>query len=236
LVTRTGSQIARYVFFDFFGTLVDYDPSIHPRYNAPLAFARRAASDISEDTSDACWQQAWDALDAEAARTGREFTMQQVARRYWRAIGSPSLSTNAIETLIAEYLDAWSAEVAPAAHALDCVTDLASDHGLAVVSNTHAPWLVPGLIRRFGLHRAIDHVITSVDVGWRKPHRGIFDAALKACDATATEVVFVGDNWEADVAGPRELGMSTVYVGRAAVGRPGASLRELPEVVRSLRG
>ncbi|WP_160112746.1 HAD family hydrolase [Mycobacterium sp. 3519A] len=219
------------MFFDFFGTLVDYDPSIFPRYNAPLAFARRAESDLSEAASDAHWQHAWDTLDAEAARSGREFSMYQVARRYWRAIGSPSLPANAIETLIAEYLDAWSAGVVPAAHAVDCVSDLASDHTLAVVSNTHAPGLVQGLVRRFGLHRAIDRVITSVDVGWRKPHRGIFDAALKSYGTTAADVVFVGDNWEADVVGPREMGMSTVYVGR-----PGVSLKELPAVVRSLRG
>jgi hypothetical protein len=28
--------------------LVDYDPSVHRDYNAPLAFARRAGSEISE--------------------------------------------------------------------------------------------------------------------------------------------------------------------------------------------
>src|SRR5262249_27585780 len=63
--SRGGQQIAGFVFFDFFGTLVDYDPSIHPAYNAPLAFARRAGSAISEDASDAWWQRSWDDLDNE---------------------------------------------------------------------------------------------------------------------------------------------------------------------------
>jgi putative hydrolase of the HAD superfamily len=162
--------------------------------------------------------------------------MNQVARMYWRAIGSPALGSDALETLIAEYLDAWSAGVAPAAHALECVADLASDHTLAVVSNTHAPALVPDLVRRFGFRVAIADVITSVDVGWRKPHPGIFTAALKVHHAVADDVVFVGYNWEADVVGPREMGMSAVYVGRPAAGRPSASLKDLLQVVRSLRG
>jgi len=48
------------VFFDFFGTLADDDPSVHPAGNAPLAFARRAGCAISAAESDARWQQSWD--------------------------------------------------------------------------------------------------------------------------------------------------------------------------------
>jgi len=158
-----------YVFFDFFGTLVDYDASIHPTYNAPLAFARRAGCTISETASDAHWQQAWDHLEANAARTGREFSMHQVAQTYWRSIGAPSLAHSAIEILIGEYLDTWTQSVSPAEHAIECLTDLASDHRLTIVSNTHDPALVPRLARRFGLNTAVDRVISSVTVGWRKP-------------------------------------------------------------------
>ena len=45
----------KHVFFDFFGTLVDYAPSVHPDCNAPVAFARRAGSEISEEDSNAYW-------------------------------------------------------------------------------------------------------------------------------------------------------------------------------------
>jgi len=75
--------VITHVFFDFFGTLVDYDSSVHPTPNAPWEFARRAGSKISEGASNVCWQRAWDDLNADADRTGREFSMHQVARRYW---------------------------------------------------------------------------------------------------------------------------------------------------------
>lgn len=224
----------KYVFFDFFGTLVDYDPSIHPDYNAPLAFARRAGSEISEIASNAYWQMAWDDLDAVAVRSGREFSMYQVSQRYWRSIGSPPLVAGAIDTLIAEYLDAWTVNVSPAPHALECVADLSSDHALAIVSNTHHPDLVPRLVRQFGLHTSIDRVVASVNVGWRKPHPIIFEAALREVGAAAEEVVFVGDSWDADIEGPRQAGMAAVYVGRATEHRPSATLKELPGIVRSL--
>lgn len=224
-----------HVLFDFFGTLVDYDPSVHPAIrNAPLEFARRAGVEISEDTSNARWQEIWNDLDAEASRTCREFSMHDVAQRYWHSIGSPALVPDAIDTLIAEYLEAWTAEVVAAAGALDCITDLASDHTLAIVSNTHDPRLVPRLAQRFGLHDTISRVVTSVDVGWRKPHPTIFHAALRACQVSARNAAFVGDNWTADVEGPRGVGMSAIYVGPPAQERRTIALEELPEIVRSL--
>lgn len=222
-----------HVFFDFFGTLVDYEPSIHPTYNAPLAFARRAGCTISEAASDVHWQQAWDHLEAHAAITGREFSMHEVAQRYWRSIGAPPLPTSAVEVLIGEYLDTWTQSVSLAEHAIECVTDLASDHRLTIVSNTHDPALVPRLDRRFGLDTAVDRVISSVSVGWRKPHRVIFETALRESRAAANDSVFIGDNWEADVEGARNVGMSAIYVGAPSALRPSVTLRQAVQIIRS---
>jgi putative hydrolase of the HAD superfamily len=221
------------VFFDFFGTLVDYNPSVHPVYNAPLAFARRAGCAISPAESDAHWQEAWDRHEARAVSTGREYSMREVALRYWHSIGSPSLAAGAVENLVHEYLDAWTESVFPAAHALECVTDLAADHRLTIVTNTHDPNLVPGLVRRFGLGSAVDRVVPSVAVGWRKPHPAIYEAALRDRGAVAGDAVFVGDSWEADVEGPRRIGMHAIYVGRPSALHPSASLRDLPQIIRS---
>jgi putative hydrolase of the HAD superfamily len=226
--------VITHVFFDFFGTLVDYDSSVHPTHNAPLEFARRAGFEISEDASNASWQKAWDDLNADADRTGREFSMHQVVQRYWRSIGCPSLDSGSANALIAEYLEAWTAKVSPAGHAFDCIADLASDHTLAIVSNTHDSRLVPRLARQFGWYNTISRFVASVDVGWRKPHPMIFQAALRDLQVPSRNVVFVGDNWTADVQGPRHVGMSAIYVGPRTEERQGVTLKEIPEIVRSL--
>lgn len=223
-----------HIYFDFFGTLVDYDPSIHPEVNAPLAFARRAGCRISAETASARWQAAWDRLEADAEASGREFSMTDVAQQYWEFIGSPPVRRGEMTTLVTEYLEAWTAKISPAQHAAECLSYLAADHALAIVSNTHDPDLVPGLARRFGLHTSVERIITSIDVGWRKPHPGIFAAALRESGAQPGDALFVGDNWEADVVGPREAGMSALYVGRPGNGRRSVPLAALPAVVRAL--
>lgn len=89
------------------------------------------------------------------------------------------------------------------------------DHGLAVVlvSNTLSrgdreiveDW------RRFGLHDAIDGVVSSHSVGWRKPHPAIFQQALEVARARPAEAFHVGDSLVADVWGAKELGMRAIW-------------------------
>ncbi|MEU2946482.1 HAD family hydrolase [Nocardiopsis alba] len=227
--------MASHVYFDFFGTLVDYDPSIHPAdYNAPYEFALRAGLPLSSERTDALWSRAWTELDDRAWETGRECSMLEIATRYRELLGSPRVEAGEIDRLIAEYLEVWTSDVRAADGALDCLADLAEDHRLAIVSNTHHIPLVPDLAKAFGMTDHVRDIITSVEVGWRKPDPRIYTHVLERHGITAAGAVFVGDNWTADVEGPRRAGLAAFYVGAPAEGRVPVSLAELPTLVREL--
>lgn len=93
---------------------------------------------------------------------------------------------------------------------------------------------------RLGVSELIDHVVSSYSTGWEKPHRAIFDRALRYAGVTATDACNVGDRIDLDVAGPKALGMRAVWVsvdltsegGAAAPDATIASLRELPAVLQ----
>ena len=222
-----------HIYFDFFGTLVRYDPSILPRaFNAPLEFARRASTRVGQAEADALWTRAWDELDSAAHRSGRECSMLQIASRYWELLGSPTIGEGELARLAREYLAVWSAQVAPATGVRTCLQDLCADHVLSVVSNTHDAALVPRLLRELQLDTYFDRVFTSIELGWRKPHRQIFRMVLDAHGIAAQDAVFVGDNWDADIRGPQAVGMRACYVGARERGREPVSLAQLPGVVR----
>lgn len=225
----------RHVFFDFFGTLVNYDPDIHPAArNAPYEFATAAGVTISAEACAERWQQAWNELDARAHETGVECSMREIANRFWELLGRPTVDDRAFEQLIADYLDAWCRNIRIADGAAEAVATIADEFGLgvSVVSNTHHSALVPSLVREFGLDTHLSTVVTSVDVGWRKPHPQIFEHALAQQGVTAAEAIYVGDNWIADVEGPTAIGMPAIYVGAAAPGRDPVRITDLPEVIR----
>jgi HAD superfamily hydrolase (TIGR01509 family) len=63
-----------------------------------------------------------------------------------------------------------------------------------------------------GIDDLLDVVVCSAVVGHRKPHPTIFQLVLDGVACPAGEVVFVGDNWAADVEAATAAGMRAVHV------------------------
>jgi HAD superfamily hydrolase (TIGR01509 family) len=81
-----------------------------------------------------------------------------------------------------------------------------------VVANA---WPEPGRIIRadaesYGLAHLLDTIVTSTDVGVRKPRPEIFLAACSALGVDPAATMFVGDSLESDVRGAADVGMTTV--------------------------
>jgi putative hydrolase of the HAD superfamily len=101
---------------------------------------------------------------------------------------------------------------------------------LVVVSN----WDVSlhGVLERLAVAPRVDRILTSAEVGVRKPAAEIFERALAIAGVRADEAIHVGDSLEEDVRGARNAGIVPVLVRRdGGVGPDGvrtiASLGEL---------
>lgn len=82
----------------------------------------------------------------------------------------------------------------------------------AIVTNSAQPmWMRDIELRAYGLlDHFIDCRLSAADVGYLKPHRAIFEAALNCLNVQPDEAIFVGDNPEADIAGAQSMGMRAV--------------------------
>ena len=63
-----------------------------------------------------------------------------------------------------------------------------------------------------GVAHLIDAVVTSHDVGFRKPHPAMFQAGMAAAGRWAAECVMVGDSEIKDIEPARRFGMRTIRV------------------------
>ncbi len=82
---------------------------------------------------------------------------------------------------------------------------------LGLISNTFIPGFV--LDKHMDLHGLLEFFpvrVYSSEVGYRKPHRRIFEIALQALGVRASESLFVGDLVKADMVGARRAGMKAV--------------------------
>lgn len=108
---------------------------------------------------------------------------------------------------------------------------------LSVVSNfDHAPAAL-GLLEKFGISDFFEHIVISEEVGWRKPHRKIFEFALAKLGESPSDAIFIGDNPEADVMGSSSCGIDSVWIKRKEQFTPVEpkftikDLRDLKEII-----
>ena len=99
---------------------------------------------------------------------------------------------------------------------------------------------------RAGLGRCFTWVVTSVDAGARKPARAFFDYALGRCGVAPDEILFVGNQLNADVEGGESYGIRTVWLSGTAYRSEDdrtvdatptytiLAIDELPELVRRI--
>lgn len=82
---------------------------------------------------------------------------------------------------------------------------------LAAVSNTFvSERVLRDILEARGLLRFLEAVVSSADVGFRKPHPECFRPALAALRVEPGEAVFVGDRMDTDIEGAVRLGMTAV--------------------------
>jgi putative hydrolase of the HAD superfamily len=161
------------------------------------------------------------AVTAEIAATrevdDREVTSRERFQRVLTRLGAKA-SLDAADRLVAAHMTRLAdALVLPPNH-LAVVASLGRTHRLGIVTNfDHAP-TVHDVLARDGLSGLFEVVVISGEIGWRKPHRMLFDAAVEGLGVSADETLFVGDNFELDVVGATQAGLTAAWYtrGRAA--------------------
>lgn len=97
---------------------------------------------------------------------------------------------------------------------------------LAICAN--AGWRLGEQVERAGLGGLVDAVVTSAQVGYRKPNPQVFREALGKLVVPARESLVIGGDWGRDVLGATAAGLKAVHLwsplrnpGNPPPGRPG---------------
>ena len=101
---------------------------------------------------------------------------------------------------------------------------------IGLISNSHR--CLESFQEHFELDGLIDVAVSSSQHGYMKPHRSIFEAALKLAGVSAAEAMMVGDSLTQDIDGARGVGMRGVLVRRSGTGD--STLQTDVPVIRSL--
>jgi putative hydrolase of the HAD superfamily len=117
--------------------------------------------------------------------------------------------------------------------------ELHGKYKLGIVSNFAIPECVTKLLERHGMAGFFDVVVVSGAVNKRKPSVEIFKHALQHLGVNAEEAVFVGDTIDADIRGPKAVGMRTIYIERrpqkeAETACPDQTIKNLKQLPKAI--
>lgn len=154
----------------------------------------------------------------EKYRVIRYKKLREVTNAVWvsEALNALGYETNmkglrvkaALNIFFQDYVD--TLKLRPYAKSL--LRNIAENCKIGLISNfTYAPAIYASL-RKLGINQFFNAVIVSESIGWRKPHKRIFQDALRKLQVTAKETVYIGDSPLEDIEGAKAVGMKTVFV------------------------
>ena len=111
---------------------------------------------------------------------------------------------------------------------------LKSNYHLGIISNSSDDLNTYELLEKAKLRSYFEFILSSAAFGKRKPHPGIFHAALDHFQISPDQTVMVGDNYDADILGARQLEMNTIWITRRIHLPSGDPLLQGETVVSSL--
>jgi putative hydrolase of the HAD superfamily len=93
---------------------------------------------------------------------------------------------------------------------IELLNYLQNKYNLHIITNGfHEVQLIK--LNNSGLSRYFDKIITSEKAGEKKPHKKIFDYALKITNTKRQNSILIGDNLDTDIKGAIDYGMPCIY-------------------------
>jgi putative hydrolase of the HAD superfamily len=205
------------ILFDMFDTLMIiqkehafYSPAVKNMYNF---LAQNGVQSSFPEFRDA-YIKARDALYEEADKKFEEPHFSIRVKNALENLGYIEPKAILVQGATEAFCDEFRNYVAIDADAYSTVEALHNQYQLGLVSNFAIPECVEKLLHQHKMNDFFSVVVVSAAVNRRKPCPDIFLTALQKMNVSAQEAVFVGDTVDADVIGPKQVGLRTIYIDR----------------------
>jgi putative hydrolase of the HAD superfamily len=200
--------------FDLFGTLVLQERfSFEHCIDALFISLRTSGFPLAKDTFVPMYRQVNRRFMEQTTADGRERHNRLWVAGALQALGH---AVNPGDACVEQAVDAYfepfirSCQLIPGTY--DMLTSLAGRYRLGLVSNFTHPPALEEILARVGLDQFFDEIIISGRLGVRKPHPAIFGELTRLLGLTPAEIVFVGDELQADIVGAQKAGMRAVWM------------------------
>ena len=198
----------KHVFFDLDHTLWDFET------NSALTF-KKIFSMHSIDVNLDVFLNIYKRINFEYWRLFRNDEISKEKLRYGRLKDTFDelnifISDETINDLSEDYIRYLSTFNAVFDGAYEILEYLKTKYSLHIITNGFSE--VQSIkMKNSKLDKYFDHIITSESVGVKKPNPKIFEYALNLANTSPEDCVMIGDSWEADILGAKNIGIRPIF-------------------------
>ncbi len=203
----------RAVGFDLFNTLITLDSKALVEAENRLAVSLSTGGLVLEKVSFIESHRKWARSFIEATRKdGRE-----THNRFWigAALADAGHEIDPEDPLIAAAVKAYFSSFIERCKlipgTLDMLRGLSSEYRVGLLSNFTDGPTARHILDITGLTGCFDTIVISGEVGYRKPHRLVFDRLIEQLGVSRGDTIYVGDDLEPDISGALDAGLRPVW-------------------------
>lgn len=197
------------VLLDYYGTLAHATHWI----SADAVLAEHGY-ELPPETRDRWFNDGIDGIEHLEHSQSRDHYMAWQQERILGMLAETDVHPGEYEIILAKLREGAASRVLEAYPEVPAVLAELRARGLRLAICSNWDWDLTQAVDEVGLSKLVDVQMSSAWAGARKPHPRIFEDTLAKLGVEPTACVFVGDTWGPDVAGPRAMGMTPVYLSR----------------------
>ncbi|MFQ5484616.1 MAG: HAD family hydrolase [Desulfobacterales bacterium] len=199
--------------FDLFNTLITAEPiALNEAMSRLVSSLQKSGLVLKPESFEKAYAEAAVKFIEKARRNGIE-----THNRFWisEALSRGDQNIPPDDHRVTEAVDAYFSAFYPRCHLIpgskEMLCRLKKTYLLGLLSNfTHAP-AARKIVQQAGLTGFFHVVLISGELGYRKPHPATFDRLAEQLNVKKDQILYVGDDPEADVIGARQAGLQPVW-------------------------
>jgi len=228
------------VFFDLYGTLVDVQTN--EQSLPPYERLAEWLSDRKLRANPQALQKAYldevDRLQKKSTDPETEIDIRQVFEKLLTDLGANKPAASLVTDLAWAFRRFTRSRLQPIPGANDLIQRLRKDYRLGIISNAQKLFTDPEL-EELRLVDPFEAVILSSETGYKKPSTRMFEVGLQALEVAPDEAIFVGDSYQDDVVGAKQVGLRVLHycpsdTSQTGPVEPDGRIKKISEVTKYL--
>jgi putative hydrolase of the HAD superfamily len=208
-------KIIRAIVFDYGNTLIQFGREQLDAYDAILASALESRYGAFDHEQFRALRMAARMSPYEGnPPTYRENDFAGVTAALVQGLYGLLPEPDVLKELLRMRLEAFIEVVTVEEHVHQLLERLRKRYALGLLSNYPDGHAIRVSLERTGLAPYFQSIVVSGEAGFVKPHPLVFAMSMAELGVRADEILFVGDNWLADVQGAKRSGMQMAHMRR----------------------